>query len=286
MKTALLRRLAWAWIALATIYFLIEAATYSGLYRWLAELQLWWWWWYFPMMSLLLLTGLFSLPALIVLLVLRHRRRGTMSDASLATSGVRFAKRLMRGLFALAGGLTLIAAGLVTYAFIGLPSATGYPRIHGVGEAERGMPTEGPTQLIGVAPGRVAVYGTYWVLGYRHIGFAPGSSSAGLRGVRYFIEVPPGKDGRYPRFTTQTSWTGLLVEGGLPGAMQRLFRANGYIIPVRYYTLYQSEASMRVVLLVRATQFAAVALLVLGFGFWQRRNVRRMGAAITGAVST
>jgi hypothetical protein len=276
MKAALARRLAFAWIGLVTVYFLIEAATYSGLYRWLAELQLWWWWWYFPMVSLLLLIGLFALPALLILLVLRQRRRETMSDAMLAQSSLRFAKRLMKGLFVLSGVLAVVAAGLLAFAWIGLPSADGYPRIHGVGEAEREMPTEGPTQLIGVAPGRVGVYGTYWVAGYRHIGFAPASSSEGLRGVRYFIEVPPGKDGRYPRFTSATSWTGILVEGGLPGAMQRLFRANGYVIPQRYYTLYQSEASMRVVWLVRTAQFAAVALLVLGFAFWQRRNVKNM----------
>jgi hypothetical protein len=284
MKTALLRRLAFAWIGLVTLYFLIEAATYSGLYRWLAELQLWLWWWYFPMVSLLLLAGLFSLPALIVLLVLRQRRRETMSDAMLAQSSLRFARRVMKGLFVLSGGLAFAAAGLLIFAWIGLPDTTGYPRIHGVGEAEREMPTEGPTQLIGVAPGRVAVYGTYWVLSYRHIGFAPASSSEGLRGVRYFVEVPPGKDGLYPRFTGKTSWTGILVEGGLPGAMQRLFRANGYIIPTRYYTLYQSEASMRVVWLVRAMQFAGVALLVLGFAFWQRRNVRNLRKAMAGIV--
>lgn len=284
MSQTLVRRLCFAWLAIVTAYFLAEAGTYTGLYRWLAELQLWWWWWYFPMLSLLLLIGVFAAPALFVLLVLRRRRRETMSDAFRAQSSLRFAKRVMKGLFGLSALFAAGAAGLLAFAYLGLPSGEGYPRIHAVGEAEREMPTEGPTQLIGVAPGRVGVYGNYWTLGYYHIGFAPAVGSAGLRGVRYFIEVPPDRDGRYPRATAQTAWSGILVEGGLPGAMQRLFRAKGYQIPLRYYTLYRSEASMRVVWLVRVVQFAGVALLFLGFGFWQRRNVRKMRDAIAGLI--
>jgi hypothetical protein len=280
MSHTLLRRLCFGWIVLVTIYFLIEAATYTGLYRWLAELQLWWWFWYFPMQSLFLLIALFASPALMILFILRRKRRETMSDLSLAKSGLRFAERLMKGLFALSGVFALASAGLLAFAFFGLPRANDYRRVHAVGEVERETPTEGSTQLIGTSPGRVGVYGTYWVSGYKHIGFAPATSSVGLRGVRYFVEVSPGRDGLYPRYTTATSWNGILVEGGLPGSMQRLFRAKGYIVPQRYYTLYRSESSMRIVWLVRAFQFAFVALLFLGFAFWQWRNMRRMSEAI------
>jgi hypothetical protein len=284
MNQRLLRRVCLGWIAIVTAYFLVEAATYTGLYRWLAELQLWRWFFYLPMQTLFLLVAFFSLPALVVLLILRRRRRKEMRPETLAKSAMRFAERLMKGLFAVSVLFGLIAAGVLAFAFFGLPSGDGYARVHAVGEAEREMPTEGSTQLIGTSPGRVGVYGTYWMLGYKHIGFAPAASSVGLRGVRYFVEVPADRNGLYPRFTTATTWTGILVEGGLPGAMQRLFRANGYIIPQRYYTLYQSEASMRIVWLVRVVQFAVVALLFLGFAFWQRRNVSRMRGPVSEAT--
>lgn len=280
MSVRLARLLALGWVALVTIYFLIEAATYTGLYRWLAELQLWWWFFYLPMLSIFVLVAIFSLPALIVLAVLYRRGRRDLSDEARARAGLRFSERFGRGLFAAAGLFAVAAAGLLIHAYAGLPSAKGYVRLHSVGTASRDLPTEGPTQLIGVAPARVGVYGTYWMVGYRHIGFAPAASSPALRSVRFFVEVPPGRDGLYPRTTAATAWTGILVEGGLPGAMQRLFRANGYVIPARHYTLYQSEASMRIVYLVRTAQFALVAAMLLGFATWQRRNVNRLRDAL------
>ncbi|MBA3897094.1 MAG: hypothetical protein H0X36_08170 [Sphingomonadaceae bacterium] len=144
-----------------------------------------------------------------------------------------------------------------------------------VGDPWTAPPSEGPTRLTGVAPGRIAIFGQYWPVDRQRIGFAPAAAQGDARDVRYFVEVPRPADGRWPVAASGAEWSGILVKGGLPGTMERLFRALGYRVADDHYTLYISVRSMRLGHYLRALQFGLGAFVFLLFAVLQRRYVRR-----------
>jgi hypothetical protein len=270
-------RLLWIWVVIVALYFLWEAASYNGLFARAAEWQLAHLGEYLPTLTFGLLVLLFGSPAL---LLFRRRKRAADEAPAPATAVVTVGARFMRFLFWIAGALAAAALASLLWTLT-LPSSSGVPRDIVLGTASDRAPSEGPARITGaIVYKRTAAFTQGLLVMRRGARYAPVFPPVEHDNViRYFIELAP-QDHVQPRMADAVvTRTGTLVRDNLPGAVVRLFRYVGYRVATPHYVLYASPLTMRWPYYVAAIEFALGALLFLIVGLFQRRHVRRLGAA-------
>jgi hypothetical protein len=137
--------------------------------------------------------------------------------------------------------------------------------------------SEGPSRLTGGEVGLVAYFGQYWFLDDSFVAYAPyRQPGAKNQPARLFVMLRAESREKLVEAAQRPAWTGILVEGGLPGTIRTLFR--GYDIPVgqQYFTLYPDRKAIQARYWVQAGQLLLVALALLLFGLFQRRRARRL----------
>ena len=269
-------RLAWAWIALFSAYFLWESFTYRGFYARLAEWQIHWFGFYVPVLTFGFLASILAIPALILRARTNKKVREAQPELARQSLGLKWTDRMYRILRAGTIGFGLAAAATTLWAFFGLPGEIGPAQTISVGDPDAAAPREGPTRLVGGAPGRLAIFDQYWHIDSRDVAFFP-YTAAGSNGQysSYFIQIHYDRKKGAAQVSAPV-WRGTLVRRGLPGTMRSLYAGLGLRIPEEHFTLYTSREAMRSPYLVQAAQLAITSLVLLICALFQRRQRKRL----------
>lgn len=278
--------LLWTWVLAVVLYFSWEAASYRGIYAYLAE-------WQFdhigqdlPTFTFGVLTILFAWPALRLFRRRRRRRRSLSRNATAAQRAAHAAQAerrdyeaaidasrdYMHFLFGFAAALALAATIAVVWTlFLPQYSAKG-PEI----SITDTNPPEGPVRLSGTVDyGRIASFGRGILLFQRSELYAP-VIPAGMKDmpVRYFVEFSPEERAEIRDGSSLQRRSGILVRSDLPGALVRLYRYLGYDIGTPYYVLYASPMTIRWPYYMIAVQFLIGAVVFLITGIFQHRHMK------------
>ena len=274
-----LRALAWIWIAAAIGYCLWEATAYRGLFALLSEGELVSFGGYAPLLNCIALSVLLSLPAGILLRYLANEK----SDAEPPLyAAQRSAQRIASLLTVIGASLLLACATTAVYAAYAFPQATRSAQMIAVGIDDAGIePSEGSTRLVAGRMGRVAVFRQFWFIGDAATAFAPYTPvEADGRNARYFVEIDFEQIDDLRGKLNRPVWSGLLVEGGLPGTMRALYEKFGIAVPPHHYTLYSSRAKAQSIYWIKAGQLGLSAIILLLLGWAQQRRANRLAPRI------
>jgi hypothetical protein len=272
-----LKRLVSAWTALCAAYFMWEALSYRGLFARLAELQIAKFGAYAPLLTYLILVGVAVVPALIILWLFT---RNTSNDAD---PDIEFSlqidqARRIRAVLAVIGAVVL-AVGLGFAAFAGwfLPSQSGKLQTIAISDVGTVEITEGPTRLVGGELGTIVYFGQYWFISEERMAFAPYRPSGGSDGLaRVFVELDAQSPNDLKDLTQRPAWSGIIVEGALPGTARALFSYIGVGVATPHYTLYRTEYGLKVRYWLQAIQWAMLAGFIGLLVLLQSRKIRRL----------
>lgn len=285
-KTSMLRVLCRIWVIVCLGYFTWEALAYRGIFKKLAELQISYMGGYAPLLTYFCLAGFTAIPAW--LLLKRARRRelvasGVGDGEAYRIEQIRSLHIILRN-FAL---LTSVAAiAFVLCATFALPDSAGQVQSIAASEVNAVSITEGPARLVGGEVGDVALFGQSWLVGGDRMAFAPYRAPSDRPGAAsLFVQLPTPDNGGRPKFRQQTSWSGIIVKGGLPGTVRTLFGSAGTNIAEPYYTLYASEYDLKIWYWLQSFQWALVTLFLLGCTWLLSRQAKRLEKS-TGFTST
>jgi hypothetical protein len=265
------------WILLCGAYFLWEADSYRGIYAWLTEKQIARFGGYVPLFTYLFLFFLGSIPALILRWLarrLRQQHNGSINPVAIA---LRRAGHIRQLLFGAAGITGLFVIGTLTYALFLIPASAGPAQTITATDVEPADVAKGPARLVGGELGRVATFGQYWFIGERRVAYAPYRALA-LEGnaTRLFVQLQSTNSEQPGEIVQRPSWSGYLVEGGMPGTMRALFAQLGAPAGDPYFTLYPDRRTFQSLYWVQAVQLALLTLFFLALGYLQSRRVRRL----------
>lgn len=265
------------WVVFCLAYSGWETLNYKGLFARLAEIQIGYFGSYAPLLTYFLLAAIGVIPAW---LTLRHFRRKDLLARGFDTADAIELERVMslrtvlRG-FAIATSLTVFV--LVGYATFRLPGADGRVQTIAASEAGSVSIVEGPARLVGGELGPVVVFGQNWTLGRDRTAFAPYLvASKRSNPAIMFVQLPVPDRATVSSFRQQPSWSGIIVEGGLPGTVRALLRSAGVSFGSPYYTLYASEYDLKIWYWLEAIQWALVTLFLLGCIWWLSGRAKRL----------
>lgn len=277
-KPSPLRKLAaQGWIALCGLYFLWEAVNYRGFFGRLAELQIHYFGAYAPLLTFLFLFGLAALPAWLILRILRRRESEEQSPAEALNLQIGRARKLRAILYSFAAATTVVIIGFVVFILFILPSPQGNAQTIAASDVGTVAIKEGPARLVGGEIGTIVFFGQDWFIGDDRMAFAP-YRVAGKDGrlARVFIQLEATGRTRLAGMTQRPAWSGILVEGGLPGTARVLFNSLGVGISDPYYTLYRDEYSLKIRYWLQAIQWTILAAFLLIFGRVQTRRIKKL----------
>ena len=266
------------WMLLCGLYFIWEAATYRGLFGRLAELQIHYFGAYAPLLTFLFLFFLFALPAWILLRILRKREKKEESPEETVESQIKRARNLRRIIYSFAIATSIVVVGFILYTLFVLPGPRGEMRTIAASDAGTIAISEGPARLVGGELGTIVYFGQDWFLDDDRMAFAPYRVAGGKDGARalLFVQLDASNKDRLARVTQRPSWSGILVEGGLPGTARALFNGIGVGIGEPYYTLYRDEYSLKIRFWLQAIQWTILSLFLLIFGRLQTRRIKKL----------
>lgn len=274
-RPRLFRSLAWIWIAASICYCVWEATDYRGLFALVSEGELVGFGGYAPLLNCIMLSALLALPGGILLRYLANRTSG----AGLAPNPAqRNAQRMASLLTVIGASLLLACAATAAYAAYAFPQATRSSQTLAVGIDDTGIePSEGSTRLVAGRIGRVAIFRQFWFIGDAATAFAPYTAvEADDRNARYFVEIDFEQIDDLRGKLNRPVWSGLLVEGGLPGTMRALYEKFGIAVPPRHYTLYSTRAKAQSIYWIKAGQLGLASLILLLLGWAQQRRANRL----------
>ncbi len=276
-SSSLLKLAARGWIAICGLYFLWEATQYRGFFGRLAELQIKYFGSYAPLLTFLFLFCLTALPAWLVLRILRKREREAQQAEPAVTVQIRRAKRLRTILYGFAGVTAIVAMTFVIFALFMLPGSRGNAQTIAASDVGTVAIGEGPTRLVGGEIGTIVLFGQDWFLGDNRMAFAP-YRAAGKDGAlaRLFVQLDASNRTRLAQMGQRPAWSGILVEGGLPGTARVLFNSIGVGISKPYYTLYRDEFSLKIRYWTQSIQWALLTAFLLIFGRLQTRRIEKL----------
>ena len=131
--------------------------------------------------------------------------------------------------------------------------------------------------MVGGEIGNIILFGQDWYLGDNRMAFAPYRASGKNGSVaRLFIQLDASNKTRLAQMGQRPAWSGILVEGGLPGTARALFNSTGVGISKPYYTLYRDEFSLKIRYWTQSIQWALLAAFLLIFGRLQTRRIEKL----------
>lgn len=266
-----------AWTLICGLYFLWEALSYRGLFGRLAEFQIARFGSYVPLLTYLALFILAVVPAWIVVWFFARRQEKDLDLGDLIELRVTQARKLRLLLVALATASFSVAAGFVAYTLWFLPGQSGELRTIAASEFGAVPVQEGPTRIVGGELGTVIFFGQDWSIGDDRMAFSPYRPVADSAGpARVFVQLETtGKNDR-ASIVQRPAWSGIIVEGGLPGTVRVLFNYIGVGISEPYYTLYQNEYALKVRFWLQAIQWAFLTLFLSMLILFQRKTIRNL----------
>lgn len=281
--------LCWLWIAVVAAYMIWGWTQYSGLFKWLAELQTARFGKYFPAMTAMIPGFVMAGSALSWL--------GKQSRAAIAGQDGPFdlvanARRNARIALVLAPVCALIAAGAYLLS-TRLPDDNGLPARVDIAALGDAAPPLGHVTLIGMIDTDRATGMTEDKKAQTDESFyvpvmaktADGRIDTGMP-VRFFIErethLYAGEAQTQQAFIGDQS--GMLVENGLPGELLDLYAKNGVTLAEPHYLLVSSAEDVATPYYVVAALggFFAIILLIIGpiMVASARKMARQQGQAI------
>lgn len=275
----LIRFAAKAWTFACGLYFLWEALNYRGLTSRLAEFQIARFGNYVPLLTYLFLLCLCALPALILARLILRRAERDLPYAELLELRWKQARQLRRWLVGLGAIACCVAGGFLAYASFALPSQEGELQTIAASELGAVNVKEGPARLVGGELGTIIFFSQDWLVGDDRMAFSPYrtvSSDDGLAHI--FVQLETDNKGDVGKITQRPSWSGILVERGLPGPVRALFNYVGIGMATPYYTLYQSEYALKVGYWLQALQWALLAVFFSFLVAVQSRVIRKIGS--------
>lgn len=273
----LIRLTAQVFTLLCGLYFLWEALSYRGLYSRLAEFQIARFGQYAPLLTYLFLLCLFSIPVLAIAWLLLRKRNDETPFAEVVGHRLSEAKRLR--LFLVAPGLTAActAAGLLTYSVFGLPGKEGDIQTIAAGEFDSVGVKQGPARLVGGELGTIIFFGQDWLIGDDRMAFAPYRPSGPANvPASVFVQLEARSKSDAEKVTQRPAWSGIIVEGGLPGPVRVLYNYMGIGIPSTHYTLYRDEYSLKIRYWLQSIQWALLAAFFALLVVWQNRSIKKL----------
>lgn len=276
-RSPLLKLAAQTWLGLAGLYFLWEAMNYRGIFGRLAELQIHYFGAYAPLLTFLFLFGLAALPAWLVLRFLRRREQEEQSLNEALTLQIKRGKKLRTILYSFAAATTVVVVGFVVFVLFLLPSPQGNAQTIAASDVGTIGVKEGPARLVGGEIGTIVFFGQDWFIGDDRMAFAP-YRAAGKDGrlARVFVQLEAKNRTQLATITQRPAWSGILVQGGLPGTARVLFNSLGVGISDPYYTLYRDEYSLKIRYWLQAIQWTILAAFLLIFGRMQTRRIKKL----------
>lgn len=265
------------WIGLFGLYFLWEAANYLGFFGRLAELQIHYFGAYAPLLTFLLLFGLAALPAWLILRILRRRETAEQNLEQALSTQISRAKKLRAILYGFAAAAAVVVVGLVAFILFMLPGPQGRSQTIAASDVGTIAINEGPARLVGGEIGTIIFFGQDWFVGDDRMAFAP-YRPAGKDGrlTRVFVQIEATSKKQLAGTTQRPAWSGILVEGGLPGTARVLFNSIGTGISDPYYTLYRDEYSLKIRYWLQSIQWTILAAFLLIFGRMQARRAEKL----------
>ncbi len=280
-------RLLGFWIAIVSLFFLLQALNYRGVVGQLAEWQFLHFDRYWPTLTYVAVTALFSTPLILAVWLLRVRQRRSETFGPARVDDGRVIKgRLARlqGLFTGIAIGSLLAAIIILIMRLQLPSDDGPPRSVVLGSPDAIAPVEGRTVITGTVDlGETAQYNENLMLVKRTLYFAPvRSGNDPKEPLRYFVEMrrddvkgpydaikfPRQKDElvrvwrfRVPGISFTPYMQGVLRRHALPGEIANLYRYAGYTVDQDNYVLFSSEDKLSWRYYVLAVEFGLSALI-------------------------
>lgn len=284
-RSPLLRLAAQVWLGLAGLYFLWEAMNYRGFFGRFAELQIHYFGAYAPLLTFLFLFGLAAFPAWLILRFLRRREQEEQSLSETLTLQIKRGKRLRTILYSFAAATSFVVAGFILFVLLMLPSPQGNVQTIAASDVGTIAVKEGPARLVGGEIGTMVFFGQDWFIGDDRMAFAP-YRAAGKDGrlARVFVQLEAKNKTQLTTITQRPAWSGLLVEGGLPGTARVLFNSLGVGISDPYYTLYRDEYSLKIRYWLQAIQWTILAAFLLIFGRMQTRRIKKLEEERQGLV--
>lgn len=277
-KSSPVRKLAArGWIGLCGLYFLWEATNYRGLFGRLAELQIRYFGSYAPLLTFLFLFSLAALPAWLILRILRKREDDESTPEQALELEIKRTKNLRAILYGFAAATTCVVAGFAVFTLFMLPGSQGKLQTIAASDFGTVSVAEGPARLVGGEIGTIVFFGQDWFLGDDRMAFAPYRAS-GKDGqlARIFVQLDATSKNRLAGLTQRPAWSGVLVEGGLPGTARVLFNSIGVGISKPYYTLYRDEYSLKIRYWLQTIQWAILSVFLLIFARMQTRRIKKL----------
>lgn len=272
-----LKRLVSVWTALCAAYFMWEALGYRGLFGRLAELQIAKFGSYAPLLTYLVLVGVAVVPALFVLWFLTRKTSDDAEPDNNLTDQIGQAKRIRAVLTVVGATVLTVALGFAVFAAWFLPGQAGALQTIAISDVETGEITEGPARLVGGELGTIVYFGQDWFIGEERMAFAPYRLAGGGNGLaRVFVELDAQSPEKLKELGQRPAWSGIIVEGALPGTARALFNQIGVGVEAQHYTLYRTEYDLKIRYWLQAIQWAMLAVFIGLLVMLQSRKIRRL----------
>lgn len=259
------------------LYFLWEAVSYRGLFGRLAEWQIGRFGTYVPLLTYLLLLGVAVVPVWIIIRFLMRRAEEDMDTEAVLELRMTQAARLRLLLIGVGVTSLSVAAGFVVFAVWMLPGQSG--QLQTISSAEFGtLPVkEGPARIVGGELGTVIYFGQDWFIGDDRMAFSPYRPPApGNGAAQVFVQLEATSRADLERIVQRPAWSGIIVEGGLPGPVRVLFNDIGIGIGTPYYTLYQNEYALKIRYWLQSIQWALLTVFMVLLVALQSRTIRKL----------
>ena len=266
-----------AWTALCATYFLWEALSYRGIFARLAELQISKFGTYAPLLTYLFILTVAVVPAWIIARLLLRKTEESLDPAVLLALAIGQARRLRLFLVALGATSFAVTLGFVAYVLWMLPTQDGPLQTISASEVGADPVKEGPARVVGGDLGTIIFFGQDWFIGDDRMAFSPYRSEAENDGLAHvFVQLEATDKNELKKVTQRPSWSGILVEGGLPGPVRVLFNYIGVGISDPYYTLYQNEYSLKIRYWMQAIQWSLLSIFFIILVYVQTRTIKAL----------
>lgn len=275
------KAIATIWGIVCAAYFVWEALGYRGIFARLAEMQFRMFGTFVPFVTYLALLVVSVAPALLLVWLLRPSEDTAPRHASFADGSIEQAKRLRFVMCCLGAIAASASLAFVAYATALLPRQQGKLQTIAISEVGSVGIDEGPARLVGGELGTIVYFGHDWLIGDAGMAFAPYRPASGSDGLaRVFVALDARDRSALASVKQQPSWSGILVEGGLPGSARVLFNSLGVGVSTPHFTLYRTAYAMKIGYWLQAIQWMILALFLGLVVLVQSRRINRMARKV------